>query len=136
MTLDPGVPDQPDMALAVAAVLSNNSDVRMLLRVLGRTLQDALGDRVEIKHSGGGLLHKKPDEVQAVLVRLEEDDYEANLEGRGVRCVIGRSSGGIRIRNEQLPVDQWLHRLLSALQQEAVGNESARQALENIVVGE
>jgi hypothetical protein len=136
VTLDPGLPDQPDMEIAVAAVLANNSDVRMLLRVLGRTLQAALGDRVEVKHSGGGHLHKKSDEVQAVVVHLDEDDYEADLEGHGVRCVVGRSSGGIRIRNEQLPVDKWLHRLLSALQNEAVGNQAARQALEDIVVGQ
>jgi len=32
-------------------------------------------------------------------------------------------------------MDQWLVRLLGALQREAVHNESARVALENIVIG-
>lgn len=126
--------DQPDMEVAVAAVLANNSDVKMLLRVLGTTLSDSLGERVEVRHPGG-VFRKKADEVEAIVVHLEQDDYEANLDGRSVRCVVGRSSGGIRIRNEQLPVEQWLRRLLEALQEEAAGNQAARQALENIVVG-
>lgn len=132
--LGAGLGDQPDMEMAVAAVLANNTDVKMLLRVLGTTLQGSLGDRVEIRHPGG-MFHHRSDEVEAIAVHLVEDDYEANLEGRAIRCVVGRSSGGIRIRNEQLPVEQWLRRLLEALQQEAAGNQAARQALENIVVG-
>lgn len=134
--LEPGLPDDPDLEMSVAAVLANNTDVKMLLRVLGKSLADALGERVEIRHAGGGLLHRHTDEVEAVVVRLDPDEYEANLEGRGVRCVIGRSSGGIRIRNEQLPVEAWLHRLLAALQQEAAGNQAARQALQDLVVGQ
>ncbi len=135
--LDPGMAGQPDLELSVAAVLANNQDVKMLLRVLGKSLQDSLGDRVEIRRAGGGgLLHKKPDELQAVVVRLDPDEYEARLDGHAVRCSVGRSSGGIRIRSEQLPIEQWLHRLLSALQQEAVGNQAARQALQDLVVGQ
>jgi len=133
---DPGLPEQPDLEMSVAAVLANNTDVKMLLRVLGKSLQDSLGDRVEVRHGGGGLLHRKGDEVQAVVVRLDPDEYEADLESRGVRCTVGRSSGGIRIRNEQLPVEQWLHRLLAALQQEAAGNQAAHQALQDLVVGQ
>lgn len=133
---DPGLPEQPDLEMSVAAVLANNTDVKMLMRVLGKSLQDSLGDRVEIRHGGGGLLHHKADEVQAVVVRLDPDEYEADLEAHGVRCTVGRSSGGIRIRNEQLPVEEWLHRLLAALQQEAAGNQAARQALQDLVVGQ
>jgi hypothetical protein len=134
--IDPGLPDQPDMQIAVAAVLANNTDVRMMLRVLGTTLQASLGDRVEIKKASGGLLHHKSDEVKAILVHLDQDDYEADIDGQSVHCQVGRSSGGIRIRSESLPVEEWLHRLLSALQQEAAGNQSAQQALQNIIVGQ
>lgn len=134
--VDPGLADQPDMQLAVAAVLANNTDVRMMLRVLATTLADSLGDRVEIRRGGGGLLHHKGDEVRAILVHLDQDDFEADLDGQSVHCQVGRSSGGIRIRSEQIPVEQWLHRLLSALQQEAATNQSAQQALQNIVVGQ
>ena len=133
---EPPGPDGPlDMELAVAALLANNKDTKMMLRVLGKNLQDALGDRVEVAHASGGLFHRQPDEVKSITVHLDHDDYQASLDGPSVRCSVGRSSGGIRIRTEQLPVEQWLSRLLSALQEEAVNNQSAQSALQNVIIG-
>ncbi len=133
---EPSEPDGPlDMELTVAALLANNKDVKMMLRVLGKNLQDALGDRVEVTRASGGLFHRQPDEVKSITVHLDQDDYQASLDGPAVRCTVGRSSGGIRIRTEQLPVEQWLSRLLSALQEEAVSNQSAQAALQNVIIG-
>lgn len=134
--MEPASPGSPaDMQLAAAALLANNADVKMLLRVLGKNLQEALGSRVEVTHPSGGLLHRQSDEVKSITVHLDNDDYEASLDGPSVRCSVGRSSGGIRIRSEQLPVEQWLNRLLSSLQEEAVNNQSAQAALQNVIVG-
>jgi hypothetical protein len=130
---DPG--GQMDMQMAAAALLADNKDVKMMLRVLGKTLHDAFGDRVEIVHPSGGLLHHQSDEIKSITVHLDQDEYQAQLDGRSVQCNVGRSSGGIRIRNETLPVQQWLGRLLDALQKEAVSNQSARTALQNVIVG-
>jgi hypothetical protein len=134
--MEPASPGSPvDMQLAAAALLANNKDVKMLLRVLGKNLQEALGSRVEVARPSGGLLHRQSDEVKSITVHLDNDDYEASLDGPSVRCTVGRSSGGIRIRSEQLPVEQWLNRLLSSLQEEAVNNQSAQAALQNVIVG-
>ena len=40
-----------------------------------------------------------------------------------MRCTIGHSSGGIRIRSEQVGMDAWLTRLLTTLQAEAAHSE-------------
>ncbi len=53
-----------------------------------------------------------------------------------MRCSIGHSSGGIRIRSEQVGMDAWLTRLLTTLQSEAANSEQTRLALENIVIGD
>jgi hypothetical protein len=124
-----------DMQMAAAAYLADNKDVKMMLRVLGKTLQDAFGDRVEVAHRPAGLLHHQSEEIKAISVHLGPDDYQAQLEGSSVRCVVGRTSGGIRIRNEELAIEQWLGRLLAALQKEAVNNQSARAALQNVIIG-
>jgi hypothetical protein len=121
--------------MAAAALLADNKDVKMMLRVLGKTLQDAFGDRVEVSHASGGLRHHQSEEIKAVTVHLGPDEYQAQLQGGSVRCVVGRTSGGIRIRNEELPVEQWLGRLLAALQKEAVNNQSARAALQKVIIG-
>jgi hypothetical protein len=67
---------------------------------------------------------------------LGNDTLEAVVEGASVRCTIGHSSGGIRIRSEQVGMDAWLTQLLSTLQSEAAHSEQTRAALENIVIGE
>jgi hypothetical protein len=130
---DPG--GQMDMQMAAAALLADNKDVKIMLRVLGKTLQDAFGGRVEITHASGGLLHRQSDEVKAITVHLEEDDYQAQIDGFTVHCTVGRSSGGIKIRNESLAIEKWLEHLLVALQKEAVNNQSARAALQNVIIG-
>ena len=124
-----------DMQMAAAAVLADNKDVKVLLRVLGSNLKESLGERVQVAHGSGGLLRHQSDEVKSITVHLGQDDYEAHVDGGTVRCTIGRSSGGIRIRSEQLPVEQWLVRLLGALQEEAVNNQSARAALQSVIIG-
>ncbi len=52
-----------------------------------------------------------------------------------MHCNIGHSSGGIRIRSEEVDMQTWLTRLLSTLQSEAATSEQTRTALENIVIG-
>ncbi len=135
MSLDQPAGGQVDLDLAAAAFLADNKDTKMLLRVLGQTLQETLGARVEVARSSGGLLHRSAPEVKAITVHLDPDDYQAELEGDRVRCIVTRSSGGIRIRTEQLPVEQWLARLLGALKQEAESNQSAQAALQRVVLG-
>ena len=132
----PGGGDVPaDMQMAAAALLADNRDVKMMLRVLAKNLQDTLGDAVEVAHASSGVLHRHEGEVKLVTVRLGPDDYQADLDSHPVRCTVGRSSGGVRIRNEQLPVEQWLSRLLSALKEEAASNQAANSALQSVVIG-
>lgn len=133
---DFGDPAGADLQLAAAAFLADNRDVKMLLRVLGKNLQETLGARVQVVQGSSGLLHRSaaPD-VKAITVHLATDDYQAELDRDNVRCSVARSSGGIRIRSEQLPIEQWLERLLTALQQEAANNQSAQAALQRVVLG-
>jgi hypothetical protein len=57
------------------------------------------------------------------------------VDGAVLRCTIGHSSGGIRIRSEKVDMDTWLARLLTVLKAEADHSQAVRQALENIVIG-
>lgn len=135
MSLDEPAGGQVDMQLAAAAFLADNKDTKLLLRVLGESLQETLGTRVEVTRSSGGLLHRTAPEVKAITVHLDPDDYQVQLEGDRVRCTVTHNSGGIRIRSEQLPVEQWLARLLEALKHEAENNQSAQAALQRVILG-
>jgi len=122
-----------DLSMAVSQLASNTTDARIMLKLLASQLADALGDRLEVERAGGRF--RKSDEIKSVRVSLGNDTLEADIEGPSVRCTNGHSSGGIRIRSEQVDMHTWLTRLLSTLQAEAATSEQTRSALENIVIG-
>jgi hypothetical protein len=121
-----------DLSMAVSQLASNSTDLRIMLKLLVSQLSDALGSRIVVERAGR---FRKSDEIKSVRIALGDDTLEAVVDGGTVRCSIGHSSGGIRIRSEQVPMDEWLTRLLSTLQAEAAHSEQTRMALENIVIG-
>jgi hypothetical protein len=121
-----------DLNMAVAQLASNSTDLHLMLKLLVAQLSDALGDRIVVERAGR---FRKSDEIKSVRILLGDDTLEATVEGGTVRCNIGHSSGGIRIRSEKVGIDAWLTRLLSTLQAEAANSEQTRLALENIVIG-
>jgi hypothetical protein len=121
-----------DLSMAVSQLASNSTDLRIMLKLLVAQLSEALGGRITVERAGR---FRKSDEIKSVRVTLGDDTLEASVEGGTVRCSIGHSSGGIRIRSEQVGMDVWLTRLLTTLQSEAAHSDQTRQALENIVIG-
>ena len=128
-----GEPGGFDLELAVSSLASSGTDVRLMLRLLVDQLAPALGGRLVVDRGGGFL--RRSEEIRAIQVALANDVLRAEVEGGTVRCTIGHSSGGIRIRSEQVDMGTWLTRLLTTLQSEAAHSEQTRQALENIVIG-
>ncbi len=122
-----------DLSMAVSQLASNSTDLRIMLKLLVSQLADALGDRLTVERAGR---FRKSDEIKSVRITLADDTLDAMVDGGSVRCTIGHSSGGIRIRSEQVGMDAWLTRLLSSLQGEAAHSEQTRLALEHIVIGE
>lgn len=125
--------DSHDLNMAAAALRSNSTDLRLLLKVLCDQLADALGDRLRVQRSGGRF--KKSDVISSVRINIASNQFEAVIDGSDLRCVVGHFSGGIRIRSESVDVNVWIVKLLEALQGEAVHSETARRALENLVIG-
>ncbi|MBW4030016.1 MAG: hypothetical protein HIU57_04960 [Acidobacteria bacterium] len=125
--------DSFDLNLAAATLRSNSGDVRILLKALSAELASTLGERLRVEYAGGRF--RKSDVIARVTIAMGNETFEAAIEGPALRCSVGHSSGGIRIRSEALGVDEWIVRLLEALRSEAAHSESARRALENIVIG-
>jgi hypothetical protein len=123
-----------NLDLAVSALASNSTDVRIMMKVLVNGLASTLGGRLVVERRGG--LLRKSEEIRTVQVTLGEDVLRADIDGASVRCTIGHSSGGIRIRSDQVDMGTWLKRLLGALQAEAKQSESTRLALEKIMIGD
>ena len=122
-----------DLELAAASLRADGTDVGILVKVLADQLADALGSRLEVKRAGGRF--RKSDEIRSIRITMDDDQFDAEVDGTTLRCTIGHSSGGIRIRSEKVGVDEWLARLLAALKAEAAHSQAVRQALESMVIG-
>lgn len=125
--------DAFDLELATTTILGDNRDVRSLLKALVTLLAEPMGDRLRVERSGG--LFRKSDEIKSLRLSVGGEEFEAEVNGGSIDCRVGHSSGGIRIRSETAEMDQWLRRLLGALQAEAAHSQATRLALENIVIG-
>jgi hypothetical protein len=123
-----------DLSFAVSTLQANSTDTRIMLKLLVQQLAEVLGSRINIERAGGRF--KKSDEIKSVQIVLGNDTLSATVEGASVRCSIGHASGGIRIRSEEVGMDQWLTRLLTTLSNEAAHSEQTRLALEHIVIGD
>ncbi|MHB1502469.1 MAG: hypothetical protein ACYCTL_00170 [Acidimicrobiales bacterium] len=126
--------DSFDLNLAAASLRAELSDVHVLLKVLADQLAEAMGDRLDVGRAGGRF--RKSDEIRSLRVSLGGDQFDAELSGSGLRCAVSHFSGGIRIRSEEVEMDAWVARLLGALKAEAAHSQAARQALENILIGD
>lgn len=122
-----------DLNMAAASLRSSSSDVHVLLKSLCDELSDTLGERLTFQRGAGRF--RKSDATTSVQIAMATDRFEATVDGAALRCSIGHYSGGIRIRSEVVDMDEWIVRLLGALQVEASHSEVARHALENIVIG-
>ncbi len=125
--------DAFDLDLAIAGLQASGTDVGIMLKVLARQLGETLGPRLSVERRGG--LLRRSEEIRSLQIELGGDQYRVELDGGTVRCTVGHSSGGIRIRSEQLTIEEWLKRLLRSLKAEAEASESARIALERIMIG-
>ncbi len=121
--------DAFDLELATSALLADTSDVQFLLQMLARQLTGALAGRVTVERDSG-LIRRRSERVRSLKVAIGDDEYIASEQ----TCQIGHGSGGIRIRTEKVSMSDWLGRLLQALQSEAGSNQSARLALENLLL--
>jgi hypothetical protein len=125
--------DSFDLEMAAASLRADLTDVHILLKVLVDQLRDTLGDRLRVERGGGRF--RKTDEIKSVQISMGTDHFDAVVDGAGLLCTIGHASGGIRIRSDQVDVEEWIAKVLGALKAEAAHSQTARQALENIVIG-
>ncbi len=124
--------DSFDLELAAASLRADGSDVHILVKVLVDQLSDALGPRLKVERAGR---FRKSEEIKSIKIALDDDQFDAEVDGGTLKCTIGRTSGGIRIRSEKVDIDTWLNRLLTVLKAEAATSQAVRLALENMVIG-
>jgi hypothetical protein len=124
---------EDSLKLGVAANLARHyaGEGRALLSPLARLFADTLGERAEIKMSGGFLSKKV---ITGVVLHLGEWSY--TLEDAGGDPKSGplvatrtRRVRGIALKTEDLPMAAWLEEVGLALEVEAQSNQAIHEAL-------
>lgn len=126
--------DEPNMLnLGVAAALGKQyaADQRTFLETLAPMLESALPDETVIERRGGLFARKT---VQHIVVTLDEFRYTLADAGRGpLHASRTRIVRGIALKTEEVPMEEWLAGLGTALDQRANSSAAAREALARMI---
>jgi hypothetical protein len=122
-----------DLDLAVSSLAADQNDTQLMMRLLVARLAPVLGDRLRVERAGGRL--RKSETLRRVEVQIGDSQLSADLDRSSPVFSIGHVSGGVRIRTMSVDAAGWLRHLLELLQSEAAHSETARLALESIVIG-
>lgn len=121
-----GIVDSEDL-LVSAALLGRGEDSEALVADLAARLERALPGRVSIERSGWG----KGRKVKSLTVDLDQERFRVEVDRRGPSCWADQIVREIRLRSEQLGMDEWLERLAAGLSREARKSVEQRLAIED-----
>jgi hypothetical protein len=124
--------DAFNLDLALSSLHVDGNDNQLMFRMLIERLSGVLGDRLRVERAG---MLKKNGAIRRVEISIAGAQLIAEIGGGAPQFLIGRISGGIRIRTDQTDVSGWLTTLLESLQKEAEHSSVTRQALETIIIG-
>ena len=117
------------LRLSLTAALSQQyaADSRSFLAALARMLETAMPDATEVR-TRGGLFSRRT--VQQVAADIGDNRYILEDPGRGpLRAWRTHIVRGIVLKNEEMPVPDWIAEVGVALGEQARTNAATREAL-------
>lgn len=118
--------------LVAASLRSDAQDSKTFLAALAVKLTGALPQQTSVQYRGG-IMGKKS--VHAVEVQLSEASYRIEEDHGRLSAVRQKVVRGIVLKNETIPLEQWIDELSQTLSQEAEQSESGRAALQQLLEG-
>ena len=118
--------------LAAALLRASGSDAQLLAEALATKLASALPGQTSVRRKASGLLSREK-RVTDVDVRLGDETFSLSVARSIAVTSRAKVVGGIVIKREELPLEQWLSGLDQARSAEAQRSESARLALERLL---
>jgi hypothetical protein len=118
--------------MLAASIRADASDLASFITVLGRKLFDALPGQVvcesERKRFGRG-----PDRIKRVEVTLDDQRFEMEEGGAVPVARISHVVRGMRLRSDDVPVDEWIERLSRKLAEVAAKSAKTRDAIAGLL---
>ena len=118
-----------DFDLLAASLRADATDLRAFVEALASKLQASFPDRTRIER--GGFLGGK--RVRRIECELGDDRYVVEEDGGRVATRRSKVVRGIALKNEELPLAEWIDALSRELVGEAERSERGREALERLL---
>jgi hypothetical protein len=120
-----------DIDLVTASLRADMSDLRAFVEALAAKLEDAMPGAVSVERRRDGMFG--PKQVRRIAVEASGQRLELRADGASIQTRCARLSGGIVLKSEELPTDEWLRALGEALADQARTSQTTRQALERLL---
>jgi hypothetical protein len=118
--------------MLAASIRADASDMGSFVTVLGRKLLDALPGQVvcenERKRFGRG-----SDRIKRIEVSLDDQRFEMEEGGAVPVARISHVVRGMKLRSDDVPVDEWIERLSRKLAEVAAKSAKTRDAIAGLL---
>lgn len=121
-----------DFELVAASLRADLTDVRAFVEALAEKLEGALPGATRVSRRGGGLFGGRK-RVAAISVAVGPDQFELENDDGRVACRRRTVVRGIALKNEELPLEEWIDAVSRALVTEAEESERGRTALARLL---
>ena len=124
----------PDFDLVAASLRTDAGDVRAYCEALAVRLEAALPAQTRVERRSRRLLSREKV-VRRIEVDAGESRYALGIDERGgVEASRSASVRGIVLKNDPLPLDEWIDALARDLTDQARESEQGRLALERLLL--
>lgn len=125
--------DLGEFDLHAAWVRRAQGDTRAFMEALAARLESALPGRVQIARKKDGLF-AKTSHVASLAINTGNTLYTLEQDGTGLRAGRSKSSRGVVLKRETMPVPAWLTALAADLQALSAEIEGAHAVLQNFLM--
>lgn len=125
------VAEGSDFDLVAASLRAEARDLEAFVEALATKLELSFPERVRVDRRGGLLGGRR--RVERVAVDLDEHSFQLEREHAAISCRRRSVVRGIVLKNETLPLEQWIDELSAALTRTAGETERGRRALQRLV---
>jgi hypothetical protein len=139
--LDPGVPDSDAASLPgeedgilgfdllAASLRADAGDLGTFLEVLGHKLTDALPDLVHLDYEQKRFHKSAGGRIKRIEVTLDELRFEIDAGAGKILATITHVVRGMRLKSDEVSVDEWVESLSTKLAEVAKKSAKAREAV-------
>jgi hypothetical protein len=131
----PGEPLQEplQMEMLAASLRADSTDNRAFLEALAAKLAGSLPNQTTVVRQSSIFSREHP--VKEISVTMGDYQYRIGREKQGpIIAQLAKVVRGIVLKTEQIPIDQWIDELATALAHEAEHSAQSRIALERFLL--